>query len=320
MGLDTVTVTLDQLRTLLAVADAGSFSAAGRRLRRAQSAVSYAMAGLEQQLGVVLWDRATRIPTLTSHGRAILAKATRVCREADELVALASALAGGLESSVSLCVDALFPLPVLVELCREFALQFPAVDLRIDTRTLSAVSARVLEGAATIGVVSPPGIMPGLETLTLASVRLVPVAHPGHPLAKHKGPLRNADLSAHVQIVLSEGVDTGVPDQGVVSARTWRVADLNTKRALLRDGLGWGSMPLHDVADDIAAKRLLPLVTTAFGEEGMLLELVAVFRPTTVFGPAHHWLLERMERLCRRYGARAKQTRRRGARLPDSKD
>src|SRR5690348_1472579 len=121
------TVTLDQLRTFVAVVDEGSFSAAARKLQRVQSAVSHAMANLEAQLGVALWDRSTRIPTLTEHGRAMLLKARRVCAEADDLRRLADGLAGGLEPSLAICVDAVFPIAALVDLCREFAREFPTV-------------------------------------------------------------------------------------------------------------------------------------------------------------------------------------------------
>jgi hypothetical protein len=55
-------VTLDQLRTFIAAVDEGSFSAAGRKLRRAQSVVSQTLANLEAQLGVKLFDRSARYP------------------------------------------------------------------------------------------------------------------------------------------------------------------------------------------------------------------------------------------------------------------
>lgn len=50
-------LSLDQLRVFVQVADSGSFLAAARKLARAQSAVSYAIATLEEQLGVLLFDR-----------------------------------------------------------------------------------------------------------------------------------------------------------------------------------------------------------------------------------------------------------------------
>jgi DNA-binding transcriptional LysR family regulator len=68
-------VSLDQPRTFSAAADEGSFPAAGRRLRRAQSAVSQTLANLEGQLGVKVFDRSGRFPVLTDQGRALLADA-----------------------------------------------------------------------------------------------------------------------------------------------------------------------------------------------------------------------------------------------------
>ena len=68
-------ITLDQLRTFIAAVDEGSFSAAGRKLRRAQSVVSQTLANLEAQLGVKLFDRSARYPRLTEEGRSLLADA-----------------------------------------------------------------------------------------------------------------------------------------------------------------------------------------------------------------------------------------------------
>ena len=62
-------VTLDQLRTFIAAVDEGSFSAAGRKLRRAQSVVSQTLANLEAQLGVKLFDRSGPLPA-AHRGRA----------------------------------------------------------------------------------------------------------------------------------------------------------------------------------------------------------------------------------------------------------
>jgi DNA-binding transcriptional LysR family regulator len=68
------TPTIDQLKVFLSVVEAGSFAAAGRRLGRATSAISYTVANLESQLGVALFDREqTRKPTLTEAGGAVLA-------------------------------------------------------------------------------------------------------------------------------------------------------------------------------------------------------------------------------------------------------
>jgi|SRR5882724_2828017 len=97
-------VSLDQLRTFIAAADAGSFSAAGRRLKRAQSVVSQTLANLEGQLGVKLFDRSARFPVLTDQGRALLADARTVAGNMDLFKARAKSLACSLEPELSVAV------------------------------------------------------------------------------------------------------------------------------------------------------------------------------------------------------------------------
>src|ERR1700735_5722496 len=102
-------ITLDQIRPFIAAADEGSFSAAGRRLRRAQSVVSQTLANLEGQLRVKLFDRSGHLPVLTDQGRALLADARAVAGGVDILQARAKSLAGGLEPELSAAVDVMFP-------------------------------------------------------------------------------------------------------------------------------------------------------------------------------------------------------------------
>ncbi len=288
-------LTLHELRTFLAVVEEGSFSAAARRLRRVQSAVSQSMANLETQLGLRLWDRATKVPTLTEEGRVLVGYARRVTSEVEALADVAASLAGGNEPFVSLCVDSLFPLPTLVSACGAFAQRYPEVDLRVSTETMSAVTTRVLSGDATLGLVSPMGLSQGLERRALFSVRLVPCVAEKHPLARVKGKISQARLAEHVQIVLSERSETGVPDQGVLSARTWRVGDLHTKHALMLAGLGWGNLPEYLAKNDLRSGRLVRITAAAWSKGEHTLHMSAVFRPGRSFGPAHKWLLSTLE-------------------------
>ena len=86
------TKALDQFLTFIAAVDEGSFSAAGRKLRRAQSVVSQTLANLEAQLGVKLFDRSARYPKLTEEGRSLLADARSVAENVDEFKARARAM------------------------------------------------------------------------------------------------------------------------------------------------------------------------------------------------------------------------------------
>lgn len=302
-------ITLDQLRTLVAVADEGSFSAAARKLRRVQSAVSHTIAALESQLSLVLFDRTGKAPVLTAHGRAVLASARRVCGQADALRTLADELAEGLEPAVALCVDTLFPTGILVAVCRDFRAQHPSVTLRVHSETLSAVAGLVADGSCQLGVCGPAAQTGGLVRTPLLTVRMLPVVAPEHPLAAAASSGRRlsiTELSEHVQVVLSErgsepdggSGDAGTTDQGVLSPCTWRVMDLTTKHALLLGGLGWGNLPEHRVAEDLAAGRLVRIQPEAWREDEHVLTMSVIHRPSARLGPASRWLLKRLRELC----------------------
>ena len=148
-------VSLDQLRTFIAAAEAGSFSAAGRRLKRAQSVVSQTLANLEGQIGVRLFDRSGRYPKLTPQGQALLADARAVTGGMDVFKARAKDLAGGLEAELSIAVNVLFPTAVLTAAVEDFQHTFANTPLRIAVEGLGAVIEPVLNRHCHFGIRGP---------------------------------------------------------------------------------------------------------------------------------------------------------------------
>jgi DNA-binding transcriptional LysR family regulator len=84
----------------------------------------------------------------------------------------------------------------------------------------------------------------------------------------------------------------------VLSPRTWRVADLYTKHAMLRAGLGWGNLPEHLVRRDLRAGKLVTIRPEAWTEDATRVTLFAVHRSDVTFGPAHRWLVAELARAC----------------------
>ena len=284
--------TLDQLRVFLAVVETGSFAAAGRKLGRAVSVISYGIGNLEDQLGLLLFDRdGTRKPQLTGAGRAVLAEARTVAHGVDELRAKVKGLLDGLEAEVNLAVDVMLPAPRLAIVLRGFAEAFPTVQLRLHVEALGAVTALVLDGRAIIGVSGPLALgIEGIDSIAAGSIPMVPVAAPGHELARMPriapGAARN-----HVQLVLTDRSPlTDGRDFSVLSARTWRLADLGAKHALLREGIGWGNMPLPLIAADLAAGTLVRLNLP--DHAGGTYRFFGIWRRDTPPGPAASWLLK----------------------------
>jgi DNA-binding transcriptional LysR family regulator len=291
-------ITIDQLRVFRQVAETGGFSAAARAMHRAQSAVTYAVQKLEDQVDVPLFDRSGYRPTLSEAGRALLPRAVRILDELEGFAAQARGIAGGLEPEVSLVAEAMYPMPRLVRILSEFQREFPSVLLRIHVESLGATSQAVLDGRADLGVALEfAAALPDLETVPMGEIELVPVAAPVHPLAKLEGKIPVEALRDHVQLVLADRSKlTDGRDYGVFAVRTWRLADLGARHEMLLAGLGWGSMPRHMVEGDLEAGRLKRLDIRRQGAAARPPRPAVVLarRKGTVLGPAGRWLAQRL--------------------------
>ncbi|WP_322104073.1 LysR family transcriptional regulator [Paraburkholderia sp. J41] len=286
-------LSLDQLRVFIAIADYGSFSAAARRLYRAQSAVSNAVLNLESVLGVKLFDRSGWRPQLTDHGHALLVDARAVLARADQLKARALGLTQGLEAELSVVVDVMFPTMQLLDLATRFRHAFPDVLLRLCVEVLGGVPERVLSGEYDLGIQgSLPDITPELTGHVLPEIALTPVAAPDHPLSSQRK-ITNDMLREHTQIVLTD-------HSGRTKGRTFSVfsdlriltADLGSKRAMLLANLGWGFMPRSFVEDDLSSARLSELDLAERQPRTRSMPLIAVHRTDISLGPARKWVLE----------------------------
>lgn len=285
------TPTFDQLRIFLAIVETGSFAAAGRRLGRAVSVISYGIANLEAQLGVLLFEReGTRKPRLTIAGRAVLAEVRAVSQGMDGLRAKVKGLLDGLEAEVNLAVDVMLPAARLSAVLRLFAVEYPTVTLRLHVEALGAVTALVLDQKAVVGISGPLAAgVEGVDCIAAGAVPMIPVAAPDHPLARMNRIAPGAGRD-HVQLVLTDRSPlTEGQDYSVLSPRTWRLADLGAKHALLREGIGWGNMPLPLVEGDLATGALVRLAMP--DHLGGMYRFAGVWRRDIPPGPAASWLL-----------------------------
>lgn len=289
-------ISLEQLRVFTAVAQSGSFLAASRQVGRTQSAVSYTMATLESQLGVQLFDRSHYRATLTPTGQTLLNDARGVLQQVDQLQARAHAISHGLEAELALAVDVYYPLPMLLAALADFKAEFPSVAFRLYVEALGAVAERILAGSAQLGILATlPELPAGLEGYALPPVKVVAVAAPRHPLAQQAGPIERAALRPHTQLVLTDrSALTAGKDYAVLSDATWRLSDLGVKHTMLQAGMGWGFMPLHSIAADLAGGQLVSLPLALVPEGGMPLAMHVAWRAGQSIGPAWQWWKERL--------------------------
>lgn len=285
--------TLDQMRVFLAVVDQGSFPKAARALNRAQSAVTYAIRKLETQIQVSLFDRSAYRSVLTPAGQTLLVRARRIVEEAEAFRDQSQSLARGLEPELTIVLDSFFPMDVAVDALRAFSAEFPTVPPRVFVQSLGAAARLVLDGTCAIGLLS--AVIADLASLQLRpfiTIDLVPVVAPSHPLAALQGKIDRHVLDAHVQLVNtdSSAITQGV-DRGVLSSRTWRLADIGAKKSMLLAGLGWGSMPLHLIRDDLAAGTLRAIRPVGFDPLIAKLAMGVAYVSERNLGPAARWMI-----------------------------
>jgi DNA-binding transcriptional LysR family regulator len=296
------TPTLDQLQVFLTVVEEGSFSAASRKLNRAQSVISYTVANLEAQLDVQLFDRAgTRQPRLTGAGSAILDDARRMVAGLQLLRARARGLAQGLEGQVATAVDVMVPMPALTAVLKAFSRAFPTVGIRLHTGALGAVEDLVLRRAVDVGIALGTAIEhDDFVRRKIGQQQMIPVAAAEHPLAQAPEPAPASLVREHFQIAITDLTEhTSGQDFHVLAFNTWRVTDVTAKLALILEGLGWGGLPTWLVEDYIRSGRLVELRLEPYPRIGYALN--AVRTADAPYGPATSWLVDTFEQELRRF-------------------
>jgi len=293
-------LTLDQLRILAAVADEGSFSAAGRRLLRVQSAISQSIQGLESALGLPLFDRSKKTPVLTDAGRALVAQARRVLSEADALQSHANAISAGLEPALAVAVDSLFPSAPLLATLQALRETFPQLPVTLYTEPISAAERRLRARDANLALCAfRPDVSSELVAEPITNIDMVPVVAAGHILAETIGPVSRRSLEAHVQLILTDpGAAAGAPSFGVISPRVWRFVEIARRLDFIVAGFGWANMPVHLVQPLIDSGKLVRLTLQ---EPALLLDRVPIFGVYFRFtppGPASRWFLKRLNNAC----------------------
>lgn len=290
-----MSVSLNQLEALVAAADRGSFSAAGRALGKAQSAISTQIANLEIDLGVVLFDRRGRNPVLTPAGERLLAEARVVLDRREHLIGVAASFGAHVETRLVVAIDELYPEQALGTLFAEFARVFPHVELELLFPMLEDVSRLVLDAKADLGVMWRQEALPAeIAFHTLGWVPLQLVCGRDHALA---GTVVDwEELKRHRQLMVAVRSEGPEKQRLRIAAEVWWVESQWVILELVKHGIGWALAPDHIIANSPAAPEL---VTPALRFDGAdwPVALEMVWHKQRPGGPAANWLRERLAAL-----------------------
>ncbi|WP_313666240.1 LysR family transcriptional regulator [Shinella sp.] len=284
-------LTLDQIRTFVAIVDSGSFRSAAQKLSRVQSGVSATIANLEGTLGVELFDRSGYKPVLTAQGQALLGSARDIILRVDALRAHARGFAHGAETELSISVDTLFPMQEVARAISRMRHDYPAVAVRVWSEAMGGPLEALRKNRCALAVMVGEDFRdPRIKFEPLMSISQVAVVASGHPLAlRHAGhPMELMDVADHLQIVLIDPSDISAGrDFGIVSSQTCRVNTQDTKHNLILGGAGWGRLPYWLVEGDLEQGTLVHLNVSAMGRNGEVTSSAYVaHRRDEALGPA----------------------------------
>ncbi|NBA93952.1 LysR family transcriptional regulator [Pseudomonas sp. R5(2019)] len=281
---------IEQIQLFVRVAELRSFSAVAREQHKAQSAISTAIALLETDLGVTLFERSSgRQPRLTEAGNALLDEARELLRQCERLDGRALALMRGQEAQLRVAQDEAMPFQPVIDSLEALATRFPLVEVQLSSAAQGDVARKLVERRADLGLLFHHDRMPpAIERRALGSVEMVTVCAVHHPLVS-QGQVTRQQLAQHRQLLIAPQ-QSGYPGGDPISPQVWRADSFYMMAELLMRGLGWAWLPRHVVQYSAYHGHMIEL-TSEWIPPALVVELV--WRRDEPLGPAAQFLAER---------------------------
>ena len=177
---------LRQLEIIRAIADTGSFTAAGEKLHVSQSAISRQILLLEEELGEPVFHRIGRRIRITPAGESLLQLSNRVFQDLDETVSAISDKQESLRGTMRLVGGMTVCLYVFPALLAEVRRAHPNLDLKITVGSAERSIAMLRSGAGDLGLITLPVEASDLVSVPVLREELLLVTYPAHPLANKR--------------------------------------------------------------------------------------------------------------------------------------
>lgn len=281
----------EQLKMFVTVCECGSFSAAARKLKRAQSGVSQAVSNLEITLNQTLFDRRGNLPVLTPAGSALLPMAQSILLQQRRLDQKVMALDADEEHNLIIAIDESLIEPSLLSQLAVLAEQFPMTSIEIISASTFDIKTLIAEGKAHIGLVYTDGTMQeDVEFKSLGHSRFVTLAAPSHPLGQLSS-LKDTDLRTYRQIVQRSSTGKELWFSYAISTQIWYA---NTHQLLLdlaAEGIGWTIVPDRLAAPYLADGRLIEL-NVEYEPEGWVTTVDVIETRRQMGGPVRQAMLD----------------------------
>ncbi len=252
-------MTLEQLKSLQAIVEGGSLRAASQSLNRTQPTISVAIKNLEEELGLQIFDRDQYRNTLTPQGKKLYEKAKLVLGQAQSLKSLATQLAAGEETEVGIAFTSAIPVSPIIKTIRCCKAEFPATRLAMYSENGLGPLELLESGQASIVIIPWMQNHEKLESIHFMNIRFKSVIAADSPLLQEYEAVPKAVMKNYPQVIIG-GRKASTKNYGVLEGGDqWRVNDFQTKKEIIMQGMGWGSLPEHLIKDELAQGLLAPI-------------------------------------------------------------
>ncbi|MCJ8298126.1 MAG: LysR family transcriptional regulator [Pseudomonadales bacterium] len=254
-------MTNEKLRMFIAVADLGSFRSAAKELHKTQSTVSAAVKSLEDEFGILFFDRNNYRPTLTLEGKSFYRRAVLVLKQVTGLESLGHQMAAGVEAEFHIVISGVCPLPYSLGKIKAVMSEFPETEFKVTTEILGGVMERIDNGEARLAITPKVGITNQHEAIAIDELSLVNVAAPGYIKDSYDGAISQDDIAQYSQIIIRDTAQhhSKLSINVLEAGRQWSVNDYATKKELTIAGLGWGRLPRHLILAELENGQLIPI-------------------------------------------------------------
>lgn len=247
-------MTLEQLVTLIAIKNNGSFKAAADELHKTQPSLSMAIKKLEEEFNLSLFDRKGYRPKLTEQGALFTKQSQKVLVEAKKLEKMAHEMGAGRESEIHICADAVFPIYQISPVIKTFFKSQSATQLNLSTDVLEGVIQKVMSHTVDFALGPCLNANDQIEAIKILETELIPVISKEH--FNHNS-VKLDYLKELPQIV----VKSSAPEyrgevHGGLSRQFWYTSDFSMKKQLIKSGLGWGRLPSYQITHELKHSEL----------------------------------------------------------------
>ena len=256
-----VRMDLRQLEIIRAIADTGSFTAAGDKLHVSQSAISRQILLLEDELGEAIFHRIGRRIRITPAGESLLQLSHRVFQDLQDTVSAISDTQESLSGTMRLVGGMTVCLYVFPSLLAEVRRTHPHLDLKITVGSAERSIAMLRSGAGDLGLVTLPVDATDLVSVPVLEEELLLITYPAHPLAKKKQ-IVPADLNKQPFVLFETGsitrrlVDEFCMRERIETDIVMETENVEIIKAMVRHGLGISIIPWQAAAADVRSKQL----------------------------------------------------------------